>query len=157
MRNQFTIAILAALVGIGSASAQSFTDLNDKAYRGKIKQKQMLAALDANFATIEAGTAGGVTAANWTNTQSVTVSAGVYVVSGTGGANDTTNTVTLAAPTVAGQQVTIMVATASTNLITIADSGTVAASGAILLDFNDVAVLRAIDTSTWLLVSESDN
>ena len=156
MRN-IALGIIALFVGVGSVNAQSFTDLNAVAYRGKIKQKQMLSALDANFATIEAGTAGGVTAANWTNTASITVSAGVYVISGTGGANDTTNTVTLVAPTVAGQEVTIMVATASTNLITIADSGTVAASGAILLDFNDVAVLRAIDTSTWVLVSESNN
>jgi hypothetical protein len=156
MRN-LALGIIALFVGVGSVSAQSFTDLNAVAYRGKIKQKQMLSALDANFATIEAGTAGGVTAANWTNSQAITVSAGVYVISGTGGANDTTNTVTLVAPTVAGQEVTIMVATASTNLITIADSGTVAASGAILLDFNDVAVLRAIDTSTWVLVSESNN
>tara|TARA_R110000824_G_scaffold375633_1_gene566567 strand:- start:318 stop:788 length:471 start_codon:yes stop_codon:yes gene_type:complete len=156
MRN-LALGIIALFVGVGSVNAQSFTDLNAVAYRGKIKQKQMLSALDANFATIEAGTAGGVTAANWTNTASITVSAGVYVISGTGGANDTTNTVTLVAPTVAGQEVTIMVATASTNLITIADSGTVAASGAILLDFNDVAVLRAIDTSTWVLVSESNN
>ena len=156
MRN-LALGIIALFVGVGSVSAQSFTDLNAVAYRGKIKQKQMLSALDANFATIEAGTAGGVTAANWTNSQAIPVSAGVYVISGTGGANDTTNTVTLVAPTVAGQEVTIMVATASTNLITIADSGTVAASGAILLDFNDVAVLRAIDTSTWVLVSESNN
>tara|TARA_R110002126_G_scaffold201837_1_gene349370 strand:+ start:141 stop:611 length:471 start_codon:yes stop_codon:yes gene_type:complete len=156
MRN-LALGIIALFVGVGSVNAQSFTDLNAVAYRGKIKQKQMLTALDANFALIEAGTAGGVTAANWTNTASITVSAGVYVISGTGGANDTTNTVTLVAPTVAGQEVTIMVATASTNLITIADSGTVAASGAILLDFNDVAVLRAIDTSTWVLVSESNN
>jgi hypothetical protein len=155
MRNSLIIAAFLT-VAIG-ANAQSFTDLNSPQYEGKTADKARNTAIDANFATIEAGTAGGVTAANWTNSQAITVAAGVYVVSGTGGANDTTNTVTLVAPTVAGQEVTIMVATASTNLITIADSGTVAASGAILLDFNDVAVLRAIDTSTWVLVSESNN
>lgn len=155
MRNSLIIAAFLA-VALG-ANAQSFTDLNSPKYEGKTADKARNTAIDANFATIEAGTAGGVTAANWTNSQAITVSAGVYVISGTGGANDTTNTVTLVAPTVAGQEVTIMVATASTNLITIADSGTVAASGAILLDFNDVAVLRAIDTSTWVLVSESNN
>lgn len=92
-----------------------------------------------------------------TNGQAVTVGAGCYVLNGIGGANDSTNTITLAAPAAAGQLCYLVVATASTNLITIADSGTVAASGAILMDFNDTAVLLAVDTSTWTLVSESDN
>ena len=96
-------------------------------------------------------------ALNVTNGQAVTVAAGCYVLSGIGGANDSTNTITLAAPAAAGELVYLTVATASTNLVTIADSGTVAASGAILMDFNDSCVLVAVDTSTWLLVSESDN
>ena len=77
--------------------------------------------------------------------------------SGIGGADNTTNTVTLVAPTVAGQKVTFIAATATSNLIAIADSGTVAASGGIELDGNDTAVLQAVDTSTWALISESDN
>lgn len=97
------------------------------------------------------------TALNVTNGQAVTVSAGAYTLNGIGGANDTTNTITLAAPAAAGELVFLSVATASTNLVTVADSGTVAASGAILMDGNDTAVLLGIDTSTWGLVSESDN
>jgi len=96
-------------------------------------------------------------ALNVTNGQAVTVAAGAYILNGIGGANDSTNTITLAAPAAAGQLVYLAVATASTNLITIADSGTVAASGAILLDGNDTAALIAVDTSTWCLLSESDN
>ena len=96
-------------------------------------------------------------AQNVTNGQAITVAAGCYVLNGIGGANDSTNTITLAAPAAAGQRVVLTVATASTNLITIADSGTVAASGAILMDFNDCCELVAVDTSTWLLLSESDN
>ena len=49
MRN-IALGIIALFVGVGSVNAQSFTDLNAVAYRGKIKQKQMLTALDANFA-----------------------------------------------------------------------------------------------------------
>jgi hypothetical protein len=96
-------------------------------------------------------------ALNVTNGQAVTVAAGCYVLNGIGGANDSTNTITLAAPAAAGELVYLVAATATTNLITIADSGTVAASGAILLDGNDTAQLIAVDTSTWCLVSESDN
>lgn len=97
------------------------------------------------------------TALSVTNGQAITVAAGSYVLSGIGGANDTTNTVTLVAPTAAGQILYLAMATATTNLVTIADSTTVAASGAILLDANDTALFIAVDASTWALVSESDN
>ena len=97
------------------------------------------------------------TALSVTNGEPVTVAASTYIVSGVGQANNYTNTITLSAPSAAGQMLTLIVATASSNLVTIADSTTVAASGAILLDGNDTAVLRAVDTSTWCLISESDN
>lgn len=57
---------------------------------------------------------------------------------------------TLANPTSAGQVVYLIVATASSNLITIADSGNVAASGAILLDGNDSTLLVAPTSSLWV-------
>jgi hypothetical protein len=96
-------------------------------------------------------------ALNVTNGQAITVSAGAYVLNGIGGADNSTNTVTLVAPAAAGELVYLMVATASSNLVAIADSGTVAASGGIELDGNDTAVLMGVDTSTWCLISESDN
>jgi len=97
------------------------------------------------------------TAASWTDGSTNTLSAAVYLVSGTGGANDTTNTIVLANPTTAGMEVTIVMAAATTNLITIADSGNVAASSAILLDANDVVTLYAATTSLWVEKSASDN
>jgi hypothetical protein len=158
MKNQKTILSLIAFVVVASVTVNAaFTDVNQKAYWGKTNIKPLTAAIDANFASIEAGTGGGATALSVTNGQPITVSAGVYIVSGIGQANDSTNTVTLVAPTAAGQKVTIIMATATTNLVTIADSTTVAASGAILLDANDTAVLQAVDTSTWCLISESNN
>lgn len=50
------------LIGIGLIIAGvsyglSFTNLNQKQYRGKTKQKQMLTALDANFASLESAAA----------------------------------------------------------------------------------------------------
>lgn len=92
------------------------------------------------------------TLVNWTDGQTNTLAAGAYLVSGTGGANDTTNTVVLANPTTAGDRVLIVMAAATTNLITIADSGNVAASGAILLDANDAVELYAPTTSLWVEV-----
>ena len=99
------------------------------------------------------------TAQNVTNGQAVTVAEGAYVLNGIGGADDSTNTITIAAPGTgaAGRLVVLMVATASTNLITIADSSPVAASGDILMDGNDSAVLMGVDASTWVLLCESDN
>ncbi|MHC4616256.1 MAG: hypothetical protein ACYTEQ_00745 [Planctomycetota bacterium] len=97
------------------------------------------------------------TALNVTNAQPVTVEQGAYVLNGIGQADNFTNTITLVAPSAAGDLVYLMVATASSNLVAIADSGTVAASGGIELDGNDTAVLMAVDGSTWCLISESDN
>ena len=148
-----TIAVLLVAAGMYAA----FTDINSPQYYGKINIPKSHEAIDANFAKLESGVGAGATALSVTNAQAVTVAAGVYVVSGIGGANNTTNTITLAAPTVAGQKVTLLAATATSNLIAIADSGTVAASGGIELDGNDTAVLQAVDTSTWCLLSESNN
>lgn len=154
--NVVLVAMLVAmLVAVGAMAA--FTDVDKPQFYGKINIPKTLETIDANFALIEAGTGGGATALSVTNGQAVTVSAAIYVVSGIGSGNDETNTVTLVAPGVAGRTVTLLAATATTNLIQIADSGTVAASGAILLDGNDTAVLMSVDASTWLLVSESDN
>jgi len=97
------------------------------------------------------------TALDVTNGQAVAISSGSYVLTGIDGANNTTNTITIDAPSAAGQLLFLTVASSSTNLVTIADSSPVAASGAILLDGNDSALLIGVDASTWSLVSESDN
>ena len=148
--------IMGFILVTGLAYAE-FGDLDSAQYDGKTNIRKSHKVIDANFAKVALGTGAGATALSVTNGQAVTVSAGVYIVSGIGGANDTTNTVTLVAPTAAGQKVTLIVATASSNLVTIADGTTVASSGAILLDGNDTAVLQAVDTSAWCLLSESDN
>ena len=96
-------------------------------------------------------------AANWTDGSTNTLADSLYLVSGTGGANDTTNTIVLANPTAAGDVVTIIMAATTTNLITIADSGNVAASGAILLDANDSVTLTAATTALWVETSSVDN
>lgn len=90
-----------------------------------------------------------------TNGATISPTATVYLVSGIGGANDTTNTVTLANAT-DGQVLTLIVSAASTNLITIADSGNAALSGAWLGDNNDVISLIGVSTN-WVEVSASDN
>ena len=97
------------------------------------------------------------TAANWTNGSTNTLAASAYLISGTGQANDYTNTVVLANPTTAGDRVVIVMAAATTNLVQIADSGNVAASGAIILDANDVVELYAPTASLWVEVSQTDN
>ena len=95
------------------------------------------------------------TALSVTNGAVITAVSDAYVLSGIGGANDTTNTVTLANAT-DGQKLTLIVAAATTNLITIADSGNVALSGAWLGDANDVISLIGVSTN-WVETSASDN
>jgi len=95
------------------------------------------------------------TTASLTNGATLTASSSVYVISGTGGENDTTNTITIANAT-DGQLLTLIVDSASSNLITIADSGNVSLSGAWLGDNNDVISLIGVSTN-WVESSASDN
>ena len=93
--------------------------------------------------------------ASVTNGATLTPTAAVMVVSGIGGANDTTNTITLASATT-GQSLTIVVASTSSNLVSIADSGNAALSGAWVGDNNDVITLVGVGTS-WVQTGESNN
>lgn len=93
--------------------------------------------------------------ASVTNGATLTATSNVYVVTGIGGANDTTNTISLANAT-DGQVLTLIVDGASTNLISIADSGNAKLSGAWLGDNNDSISLIGVSTN-WIQTSESDN
>lgn len=98
-----------------------------------------------------------LTTASLTNGQALTVAAPVYILTGTGGANDTTNTITIANPTAAGDVAELIVEGASTNLIGLADSGNLKLASAWVGDNNDVIKLRAVSTSVWVEVGRSDN
>ena len=80
---------------------------------------------------------------------------GVYILDGTGQADDYTNTITLANAT-SGKALTLVVAAASSNLIAIADSGNCELSSAWLGDNNDVINLIGVGTN-WVERSASDN
>jgi hypothetical protein len=90
-----------------------------------------------------------------TNGQAVTLSYARYILTGVGGANDTTNTITLANATDKAR-VTLIVSAASTNLITIADSAPAALSAAWLGDNLDAIVLEGVGTN-WVQTSGSNN
>ena len=97
------------------------------------------------------------TSASVTNAEAYTVVSDVTILNGIGGANDTTNTITLANPTEIGNYATIVVAGASSNLIGLADSGNLKLSAAAVLDNNDAIVLYAAEAAVWVEVSRSDN
>ena len=97
------------------------------------------------------------TAASMTNAQALTVAASAYVITGINGANDTTNAVTLANPTTAGRTVILNVAVASSNLISLADSGNLKLAGAWVGDNNDSITLYAASATVWNEVSRSNN
>ena len=94
-----------------------------------------------------------------TNGQAVTVAASWYLVTSQGGADGTTNTITLADPGAAadGKIVTFMLDSSSTNLVGFADSGNLKLSGAANLDNYDVLRLYGIETNVWVEIGEIDN
>jgi len=98
-------------------------------------------------------------AASVTNGQEVTVSEPVHVLTGTGGANDTTNVITLAncSAALVGQQFSLIVEATSTNLIGLADSGNLKLSAAFNGDNNDAITLYAVATNSFVELTRSDN
>ena len=150
---KYAIMALSALVTVGICLATDYTPTSKESATTYSGAKTFNTLIIDGTVTLTG------TSQNVTNGQAITVSKGAYVLNGIGQANDSTNTITIAAPGpgAADRLVVLMVATASTNLVTIADSSPVAASGAILMDGNDSAVLMAVDASTWVLLCESDN
>lgn len=142
-----------------AALAQTFTDLATPQYDGKTKIRKSHEVIDANFAIVEAGSGLKLTAPvalSVTNGQVITLAGSAYVLTGVGGANDATNTVTIA-NTTAGAEVKIMVASGSTNLVKLADSGNLKLSADAVLDNNDTLSLYAAATNELNEISRSNN
>jgi len=149
------IGITALLLVAAVAFAASFDDVDSATYHGKTGLKKLTAKIDSNNALIEAGNQT-VTSQSVTNGQAVTLSSQVTILTGIGGANDTTNTITLAHT--ADRAYTIVVAAASTNLIQIDDDGTTAALGSDWLgDGTDSIMLYSISASSIVKLSSSNN
>ena len=91
-----------------------------------------------------------------TNAQVLTIAKSVYVITPTGGANDTTNTVTIANATASGQYVELHVAAGATNLLGLANSGNLNLTAAWVGDETDNIILRSISTN-WYEIGRSDN
>lgn len=144
----FTLALIA-----GCAFGQTFTDVNSANYWGKTDIPKLTAAIDANNALMES------TTATVTNSEAFTITKTSTVLTGTGQANNYTNTITLAAvdPTLVGATVNLIVDTASTNLIGVADSGTANLSAAFVGDNEDALVLYVLSTNEFVEVSRTDN
>jgi len=101
-----------------------------------------------------------MTTVSVTNGQAVTLSAStpIIMVTGTGSANNATNTVTLSLPYPVGQEFIFVVASASSNLISIADSTTVVALGSNWVgDNTDTLKILTTGTNTAVKISAEDN
>ena len=92
-----------------------------------------------------------------TNSAVITATNTLLIVTGTGGANDSTNTVTIANPDAIGVTITLMVDQSSTNLIGLADSGNLKLSAAFNGDNNDTISLMAQTTTSWVETARSNN
>ena len=98
------------------------------------------------------------TQATVTNNQAVTLASRYVILTGTGGANDTTNTITLANPGTQGIVRSIVVAAASTNLFLLDESdANLDLSGNTVLDANDSITLFALTTTNWVEVGQANN
>jgi hypothetical protein len=151
------------LIGVGVvavavvALAADYTDIASPQYYGKTGIPAAYAVIDANNALIEAGNQK-VATQTTTNGSSITLAAQVTVLTGTGMVNDQTNIVTIAQPYTVGGNYKLVVANASSNLVTIADDGTVMALGSSWVgDNGDTLELLAIATNEMVKISSSDN
>ena len=172
MKKLFTVLVAVALAG---AAAAEIFDVGTSANYFRVS--------DAGVATASGGFSGNttgdvtgnvtgnltgdvtgivketVTASTPTNGAVITLTAGVNIVSPIGGANDSTNTCTIAnvASADVGKSYTIVLGASATNLLGLADSGNLKLSAAFTGDNNDVLKLLAIDTNVLVEVSRSDN
>jgi len=92
-----------------------------------------------------------------TNGQPVTLAGSLNILTGINGTNGATDTITLADPGTSGKMVTIVVGSASTNFVALADSGNVRLAGAWSGGSNDTLTLYAVATNYWNEADRSDN
>ena len=143
-----TLILLVAVSFIGFAdytpvSAESATTVSGtKTYSGQLKVSGLAVAVPTSTSLTNGGT--------------LTATASLHILTGIGQADNFTNIVSIANPTVAGQSLQLIVSATSTNLIGLADSGNLKLTGAAVLDNNDTITLRAVGTN-WLETSKTDN
>lgn len=145
--------ILLAAFAVVTAYAATYSRVSVPTF--KPGQARVLNSVIGEIETSVTAAEESITTASLTNGATLTATSDVYVITGIGGANDTTNTITLANAT-NGQRLTLIVSATSTNLITIADSGNAALSGAWVGDNNDVIELIGVST-TWVQTGEENN
>jgi len=94
-----------------------------------------------------------------TNGATLTPVSSQYLLAGIGGANDTTNTITLGNAVYAGQELLIVLNSTTTNLVQIADTGNAYLSGNWIGDAGDSISLVAMlaGSNVWVEVGASDN
>jgi hypothetical protein len=99
------------------------------------------------------------TASSLTNGQALAIAKSHYTISAINGTANTTNTITLSevAAGVVGSYVDIVVASGSTQLLSIADSGFAYLSSAWVGGSNDVITLYVAATNRFIECSASDN
>jgi hypothetical protein len=151
-KNRIVIGLAAALVA-GVAVAQTFTDLDNPQHFGNDGQA-LTPDLDANFALMEQASNTSVT-----NNETITVATGSVILTGTGSANDTTNTVVVGemAAAMVGSTVTLIVQTASTNLITVADGAFSKLNSAWVGDADGALTLYVVATNLFVEKGRSSN
>ena len=160
MKRIYIILMAGLLCGIVYAAQD--TSITEREVRDPKRLEVWLEANASDAQTRIAKVEGAViasTALSVTNGQSVALAAPVYVITGTGGANDTTNTITISNVSAAmvGTKITLIVAAASSNLVTIADSAPCYLSAAWVGDNNDTIEMYVVATNVLVETSKSDN
>ncbi len=162
IRWQIVVLLIAALF-IGTAAKkvsqdQYFTGEVD--LHGPFQIDNVTVTATAAEINAAADTSAGMTTASLTNGAALTLSAStpVVVISGIGGANDTTNTITIATPYPVGVEFKLIAASDTTNLIKIADSTTVLALGAdVELDGTDSLTIFTVATNEAVEIGTANN
>jgi len=120
---------------------------------GKMEIKTTPKSVSGNAQAIAAN---GIVSITATNTAVITPVVQTYVVTPIGSANATTNTITIANPAFAGQQLTLIVGPC-TNVLGIADSGNVALAGAFAGSDYDTIRLVGMSTTNWVETARVNN
>lgn len=160
MKKLYAMILVGLAVGAMAAPNGYFKQNSDGTIDVVATEAELVTLTVSGTASIPAVTTTGINVktagtASLTNGATLTPTSSVMILTGIGGANDTTNTVTLANAS-AGQELTLIVSGTSTNLITIADSGNALLSSAWVGDNNDSITLYGVSTN-WVQLSESDN
>jgi hypothetical protein len=153
MRSLIISLAIVLCVAIGIIIADTAGSWSSPGQRGTLTYTD----LQLNSPTNVAIFAMRATALNVTNNQTLTPTAAIYELTGTGSTNSANNTLSFGTGAETNQLVVLTVTNGSTNNVHLVDSSPLFLSGNCTLGVNDTIMLWSASGSRWLELSRSNN